>query len=343
VTDPDLGLVDRWASEAWQAEVTVWVDEQLAATTRTRSGPFEQVRIRPWGAVLRAPTSEGTVFMKATAPSTSFEASLYDLLVRVVPERVLHPIALDVDAGWLLLPDGGRVLSDQQEGDALVELLEGVAGQYGQLQVDLSGRVDELLAMNVVDMRPAAMVARFDEALAVARRCPSDGRADRIEALESVAGMQATFASWCERLVAAPGAPTLDHNDLHGGNVFLTEAGEARFFDWGDAVVAHPFASALVLRSVVRWILDVHEETPKERRVLDAYLEPFTVVAPRAELREVVDVACEVGKVARALVWARAVALLPADADDPDGFAFAPRDWMLELLDGPLAAEAARA
>ena len=32
--------------------------------------------------------------------------------------------------------------------------------------------------------------------------------------------------------------------------------------------------------------------------------------------------------------------LLPADADDPDGFASAPFDWMLELLDGPLAEEA---
>ena len=48
-----------------------------------------------------------------------------------------------------------------------------------------------------------------------------------------------------------------------------------------------------------------------------------------------VDVACEVGKVARALVWARAVALLPPDDPDPDDFRSAPVDWLLELLDGP--------
>ena len=113
--------------------------------------------------------------------------------------------------------------------------------------------------------------------------------------------------------------------------------GHARFFDWGDAVVSHPFASALVLRSVVRWILGVHDETAQERRILDAYLEPFTALAPRDELRDVVDVACEVGKVARALVWARAVALLPPDDPDPDDFRPAPLEWMLELLDGPLA------
>jgi hypothetical protein len=333
-------LMERWASPAWQDEATTWVDDHLRDEGRPRDGALELVRVRPWGVVLRAPASDGIVYLKATAPSTAFEAGLYALLSRAVPDRVLHPIALDVEAGWLLLPDGGPVLSEQHEGDALLEHLVDVAGQYGQLQVDLADQVDDLLAVGVADMRPAAMGDRFDEALVVAQR-HVDRRPDRAEALESVAGLRPTFAAWCERLSAAPGAPTLDHNDLHGGNVFLTGAGEARFFDWGDAVVAHPFASALVLRSVVRWILDVHEETPMERRILDAYLEPFTTEAPLAELQEVVDIACEVGKVARALVWARAVALLPADSDDPDGFASAPLDWMLELLDGPLA-EAAR-
>jgi Ser/Thr protein kinase RdoA (MazF antagonist) len=132
--------------------------------------------------------------------------------------------------------------------------------------------------------------------------------------------------------------PSLDHNDLHGGNVFLGGPGQGpRLFDWDDAVVSHPFASAVVLRSVVRWVLGVDDETPAERRILDAYLEPFGALAPRAELREVVDLACEVGKVARSLVWARAVALLPADEPDPDGFRTAPLDWLLELLEGPLA------
>jgi hypothetical protein len=39
-------------------------------------------------------------------------------------------------------------------------------------------------------------------------------------------------------------AATIQHDDLHGGNVFSGPAG-IRFFDWGDAVVAHPFGSML--------------------------------------------------------------------------------------------------
>jgi hypothetical protein len=321
-------LVDRWSTPEWRAEAEAWVDAHVA-----RKGPLEQVRIRPWGAVLTAPTAAGSVFFKATAPATAFEVGLYELLVRTVPDRVLHPLALDVDAGWLLLPDGGPVLGDQHEGEALVERLTEVAPQYAQMQVDLAAHLDELLALGLADMRPARMPRRFDEALEVAQAAASP---DQAEPLARVAALRERFGDWCASLAQAPGVPTLDHNDLHGGNVFVAD-GQARFFDWGDGVVSHPFASALVLRSVVRWLLGVHTETPLERRVLDAYLEPFGALASQQELVELVDIACEVGKVARALVWARAVALLPAAADDPDDFRSAPVGWMLELLDGPLA------
>jgi Ser/Thr protein kinase RdoA (MazF antagonist) len=179
------------------------------------------------------------------------------------------------------------------------------------------------------------MPGRFDEALEVARTCALAHRAsDEADRLEQVARLRDLFARLCDELADAPGAPTLDHNDLHGGNVFGS-GDQARFFDWGDAVVAHPFASALVLRSVARWTLDAHAESPLERRLVDAYLEPFTALAPRHELNEVLEVACEVGKVARSLVWARAVAGLPPGAEDPDGFATAPLRWMLELLEEP--------
>ena len=37
---------------------------------------------------------------------------------------------------------------------------------------------------------------------------------------------------------------SLDHGDLHGNNVLVASGdGPIRLFDWGDAVVAHPFAT----------------------------------------------------------------------------------------------------
>jgi Ser/Thr protein kinase RdoA (MazF antagonist) len=170
------------------------------------------------------------------------------------------------------------------------------------------------------------MPDRFDEAMDVAlATAPHDERLRRIAALRP------RVVEMSRRLSELPGAPSLDHNDLHGGNVFLGSDGAARFFDWGDAVVSHPFASLLVLRSVVRWLQDVDGETPAERRIVDAYLEPFGSLGARVDLLEAAELACELGKVARSLVWARAVAPMSPDEDDPDGFRTAPVDWLLEM------------
>ena len=305
-----------------------WMDEELARAGRPRTGAVEVVRIRPWGSVWKAPTGAGTVFLKEPAAATAFEVPLYDLLARVVPDRILTPVALDVDNGWLLLPDGGPVVSDQHEGEALLGPLERIAPQYAQLQLDLSRHVDGLLQAGVADMRPERMLERFDEALDSVHPGP-----EHEARLRQVAELRPWFRDASARLAELPGGATLDHNDLHGGNVFLDQEGSARFFDWGDAVLSHPFASLLVLRSVVRWLQDAHEETPAERRIVDAYLEPFGGEADPADVREAVVLACELGKVARSLVWARAVAPMPPDEDDPDGFRTAPVDWLLEVLD----------
>ena len=312
---------------------TRWLDGALAAAGRSRTGTLDEVRSRPWGGVWRAATDAGAVFLKEPAPATAFEIALYGLLVQVVPDRVLRPIASDVARSRLLLPDGGPVLGQQRSVADVLDRLPDVARQYGQLQLDLAPHVDDLLALGVADMRPARMLERFDEALAAA----DPTTPEQAVGVARLTELRTRFGTWCEHLAASPGGASLDHNDLHGDNVFLDASGGARFFDWGDAVVSHPFASVLVLRSVVRWLQEVHVETPVERRILDAYLEPFGALGAESERRDAVDLACEVGKAARSRVWARAVAPMPTDADDPDDFRGAPLAWLLELLEGPLA------
>ena len=69
--------------------------------------PPSSIASIPWSAVLRIPTGDGTVWMKASAPTTAFEVPMYAVLARVAPERILIPIAADPERAWLLLPDGG--------------------------------------------------------------------------------------------------------------------------------------------------------------------------------------------------------------------------------------------
>jgi hypothetical protein len=272
-----------------------WIDGRLPAGV-TRTGPVRVTRERAWGTVRTAPTTGGPVWLKVPGPDTVFEVALYELLASVVPDRVPAPLAVDVPRGWLLLADGGPTLPDDD-----FAALGGMLNSYGALQRELASHVDSLLAVGLADMRPAAMPTRFDEALAIAERIGAPG--DR-SALDRIAGLRPVFDEWCTRLAESPVPASIDHNDLHPGNVFATGP---LFYDWGDAVVAHPFASMLVALGFLHIRHGLAATDPMFVRMRDAYLEPFTDLAPRASLVADVELACQVGKVARALTWDRAV------------------------------------
>lgn len=296
-----------------------WVDARLAEAGLHRTGDITCVHDRPWATVYTAPTTGGLVWLKVPGPGSRFEVPLYELLARVAPDRIPHPIALDLDLGLLLLPDGGATLGAQLGELDVTEALVTTLPQYGQLQRDLVPHTDNLLSFGVTDMRPAIMPARFDEAVAVA----GPPRAVR--------EMRATFAEWCARLGASPIPASLDHNDLHLWNIFFA-GGQARFYDWGDSVVSHPFASLLFLVAVVRDKLGAGPDDPVVTRPRDAYLEVWSDVAPRAELVAEQELACWVGKVARALTWDRT--LRAHGYDQAREFADAPRQHLTGLLAG---------
>ena len=242
----DAGIA-AWSTTSWRTSAVVWVDARLAVAGTRRTGAVEQVTLQPWATVLRVPTIDGPIWFKATGPGTRFEVALYQLLARAVPDRVLVPIATEPARGWILLPDGGPSLGERKSGTAMVDALVAALVEYGRLQRALTPQLDELLALGVVDMRPAAMPDRFDQALqafSAAAERPNDGAA---QAIGRVAAMAKIVVSWCERLAASPVPASLDHNDLHPWNILVADStGQTRYYDWGDSVVAHPFAAMLV-------------------------------------------------------------------------------------------------
>jgi len=297
-----------------------WLDEQLADAGISRTGAVRVERERAWGTVLTAPTTGGPVWLKAPGPDTVFEVALYELLGSVVPDRVPVPLAVDMSRGWLLLPDGGEPLPDDDPA-----ALTSVLAAYGAMQRDLSSHVDGLLAAGLADMRPAAMPDRFTEALDVTGRyVATHGAPGDRSALDRIARLRPRFDEWCARLAESPVPASIDHNDLHPGNVF---AAGPRFYDWGDAVVAHPFASMLVALGFLHFRHGAPAADPLLARARDAYLEPFTDLAPRASLVAEVELACRVGKVARALTWDRAVRATGYDGE----FGRAPLETLLAL------------
>ena len=325
--------IQLWGTDQWRQEATGWLDQRLAEAGLTRTGEVEQPHLEAWATALRAPTTGGPVWLKAAGPGTAFEVGLYRLLHRLCPDRVLTPIALDTDRGWLVLPDGGQPLGVRYTGEELLAALVRAAPEYGQLQRDLIPHTGDLLELGIVDMGPAALPDRLVEALAVtgeyARSC---GDPAQLAYHQRAAAAGPLLARWCEELAAAPVGLSLDHNDLHPCNILVHPGTDRpRFFDWGDAVVAHPFASGLVLLGYVHHSLGYGLTDPGLLRLRDAYLEPFGDLAPHAELVATLELACRVGKVARALVWHRAVRVM--DSTEAEEHAGQPLRWLRSLPD----------
>ena len=309
-----------------------WIDERLDHAGAARMGSVERFRERPWGEVVRAPTDRGTVWLKEPRGATAFEVPLYELLAERVPDLILVPVSVDVRRGWVLLPEGGEPLGEKAESTELGDALADALARYARLQRALAGDVDSMLELGVADMRPQAMPARFDEAVAAGERFVSErgGDADRA-ALERVRAERSRFTEMCAELADRPGGASLDHNDLHPWNI-LGDAGHPsslRFYDWGDSVVAHPFAAMLVPLGFA-----ARSGAADLDRARDVYLAEFDDLGDRVELVETLEVGCRVAKVARALVWERALLAGDDRADGgSDEFARAPLATLVSLLD----------
>ncbi len=267
------------------------------------------------------------MWFKAVGPGGAFEPALCDLLAQAVPDQVLRPLGTDPSRGWLLLPDGGPSLGEQRTGTNLVEGLERGLVQYGQLQRELEPYGDELLALGIDDMRPAAMPARFDEARAAVKATG--------DAARRLAAMEPTIASWCDRLAGSPVPPSLDHNDLHPWNMLgAGMGGGVRYYDWGDSVVAHPFAAARLPLLFVQRTLKCPLDDPRFLGTRSAYLEVFADLAPQEELAETLELACQVAKIARALTWERALRAAREQGEAvEDDWATAPLETLTSLFD----------
>ena len=328
--------VTAWATAAWRDEATHWIDGRLADAGIARTGPVEQPRIQPWGTILTAPTANGPVWFKACGPDTSHEVGLYPLLVEVAPAHVLTPIARDCQRGWLLLPDAGPpVVPRGATVDVLLDVLRRALPGYATLQRSLAGSVDRMLALGVRDMRPAALPGVFDEVLAATRGfVDRHGTAGDQSTWERIAALRPGIVEDCARLAASPVPLSLEHNDLHTGNIRAGGPGSDafRFYDWGDSGVAHPFTSMLVCLGVLADYYRVPTDDPRLIAVRDAYLAPFTDLAPLPDLVADLELACRMGRIGRALTWQRVVMTVPDTGDGPGEFARDPFRVLSSLL-----------
>lgn len=274
-----------------RAEEREWIEAAVP-----RAGPIEVTHDRPWATVMRVPAAGGVTWFKACAPVQAFEVPLTAALSARWPGRVGSVLAADASRSWLLLADAGEQLgAETTPPRAWAELLPG----YAELQIGEAAHAEAHLAAGAPDLRPEVIPAAYDRFL--------EGELP-VEAGE--AGRLRRFAPMLDRLcgeLAARGpAATVQHDDLHGNNLYRL-GGRVRILDWGDASIAHPFMSLVVPYRFLDEVNGLPPRDPWFRRLRDAYLEPFG-----PGLTETFDLAVRIGAFAHAIAWARQRAALPA-------------------------------
>ena len=303
--DADLTGVATWQDPGWRDAALAWAADRLAEHGRAPSGRPDQAHVRPWSTAIRIPLDDGSdVWLKSVGTGSAQEPVLADALGRWVPDRVLVQLAVDPDRRLLLLPDGGPTLRETG-GGRIVAAWEAMLANYARMQVALIPHAGEMVGLGVPDNRPerlpglVADLLADDEALLVGR---PDGIA--VDVRERLRSSLDDHAEVCRALAAGPVPASVQHDDLHDANVFVVGNGH-RFFDWGDASVAHPFMSLLIPLRVATSALDLPDGSPVMLRLRDAYLQPGRPYAETAVLCELVDQALSITPLARSLTWHR--------------------------------------
>jgi hypothetical protein len=278
--------VDRAAAEEW---IRAHVEPV---------GAIEIAHERPWATVLRVPLAGNVAWFKACSPAQGFEPRLTAELFARWPDRVAEVLAHDEERGWLLLADAGTPIRARgNPPDVWLVALP----LYAELQRGEAAHTRAHLRHHVPDLRLATLPARYEDLLH--RDLPLEG--DEIGRLRRFA---VRFAELCDQLAARGVPETVQHDDLHMGNLYAQGA-RLRLLDWGDTSISHPFASLVVTFRFLEEVNKLHPGDPWFGRLRDAYLEPWG-----RGLTATFALAIRVGAFAHPVAWARQRDALPEEA-----------------------------
>lgn len=281
-------------------DADVWISAACETLGRVRRGPA-RLRGRMWSVVARVPVTGGDLWFKANPPRSAFEPALAASLGEWSPNDAPPVLAVDPERAWALTEDVGDRLDALLKQDPDVAHLLLPMRRYAALQRLLSDRVDDLLALGLPDARPANVPALFENVVAHA---PS-GMLDRDVVAKAEAKLP-ELAEWAEELEAIGVRASIDHQDLHPGNVLGTGA-DARPFDWGDACVAHPFGSLFIPLRALPEFLGRPVDSPAAERLRAAYSEAWQIEEHLTSRRldRAVTLAMRLTMVMRAHTWTR--------------------------------------
>lgn len=300
------------------------------------TGDITQPHVRPWSTVFRIPTDGGVAWCKASGPGTAYEGRLLAAFEGWGVRGALLPLSTEAERALLLTPDGGVTLratrpdgTGDHDLDAWARILRG----YARLQRTVEPHVEDLVRDGVPDGRPDRVVGTLsglvDDQVVWARADAEDRGAAR-EARRRLPGLMPLVARLADELAGSGIPPSIQHDDLHGGNVLVGPAGD-RIFDWGDAAVQHPFTTLTTTMNSIEYATGLDQHGRELLRLRDQYLEAWSDIAPLSALVAAAEAARVLGAVSRAAAWERS--FLGLADHELDGHGGSTAAWLAELVE----------
>ena len=292
-----------WSQPGWLKEARAWIQEKLEAQGLSLSGAIEQPHIRPWSTVLRVPTPSGDVYFKATLPRLKHEVAVTAALAEWRPDCVLPVLAVDLERGWMLQPDGGTTLRELVRESGDFRHWDSVLPFYARFQIEMVDHVTRLLALGEPDRRLEALPSQYEVLLEDKEMLRID-RENGISSAEygRLRALAPRVAHMCEELASYRVPETLNHGDFHDANIFVQD-GRQLFFDWGDSAISHPFYSLRTTFVSLYYSLQIDEGAPEHDHLRDVYLAAWEGYEPPHRLRAAFKLAQRLAAVNGALGW----------------------------------------
>lgn len=321
-----------WFERGW----FVVADRWAVAALNDAAIPPEQpsVQLRTWGlsTVNRYRTPAGQVFFKAAVIASAGnrppvsrallfanEAVLLPAFSARFPGYVPHPIAVDEDRVWILLPDAGQFLGEAKD----IERWETAIRVHARHQRAMLGQNDALREMGCLERGLVHLEVDIDDLAADPEALAFLEPTDQERFLAAIPAIKALITE-----LAALGMPdSYTHGDLHPWNIG-TQDDRLAFFDWTDACITHPFLDLASFLGATRVLTDV----PDARgRLRSAYLDEWRGIASTDALERSADLAEMLAMVHQAVSYQHMIRSLegPSRDDMGGGIPY----WLKQLLD----------
>ena len=266
-----------WFRPSWYDEVDAWIDAELAARGRSRTGATVPQKVWSLSAVLEVPSDPAPVWFKASCRHFHAEPALTRLVAGMLPQHAPPVIAADDARAWLLLEEMPGA-EDERDDDSTSGLGVAAARIMATLQQRSLDHLEAIETAGVPVRGLTDTVHGFEEILVSSVEL--DDLTD--EELRAARATRDDVHAVVEELASLGLPETLVHGALHPGNV-AHDADSIVLYDWSDAAVSHPF---LDLAHLTGRLPEVERAAVRE-----AYAAAWRTAYPDADIARAVELA----------------------------------------------------